>query len=73
MNVEIENDIPIPPKGTPIPRTEPGRVAMTMGVGQSVICRTVCEYDTVRTMLKRLGGRYTSRKMDGGWRVWRIG
>jgi hypothetical protein len=70
--VKIEDDIPIPPiKGRP--RTEFGRLLRSLKIGQSVLCDSEAQKDVARNVIIVNGGKYTTRKVDGGWRVWRVG
>lgn len=77
----IEDAIPIPPKdtardtavrGSP---TELSKAFLDMRVGQSLFSRTIDRY-TMTNRYSRVsysyGHHFTSRKMDGGVRVWRI-
>ena len=65
----IDKNIPISKRCGP--RTELGRLAREMEVGDSVLCATERERDSLRWTLHDLGRVYASRKVDGGWRVWR--
>jgi hypothetical protein len=78
--IAIERGIPIPgPKKAVGPRTPITRAAATMAVGESIFCDTLAERDSVRQLVRRLGGQSVSRKManevtsENGYRVWRIG
>ncbi len=67
----IEDDVPIPPKFLS-PRTPAGRAALKLKCGQSVLCPTDAERYNALQAIKRSGGKYQSRKVEGGWRVWRV-
>lgn len=67
---EIETGVPVPPRSGP--RTVMGKLAAKMKNGESLLCQSEQELEVVRTAIRRLGGKYQQRKMDGGWRVWRI-
>lgn len=68
--MEIESGIPIPKRCSP--RTAVSKAATRMKIGESILCETETELGNVIRIIKRLGGHYCQRKMDGGWRVWRI-
>lgn len=76
----VEDGIPIPPKdtsrqvavkGSP---TELTQAFLGMRVGQSLFSKTIDRY-TLTNRYTRVsydyGHKFTSRKMDGGVRVWR--
>lgn len=42
-----------------------------MEVGESLLCATESQRDSVRRTLYDLGRKCVSRKVEGGWRVWR--
>lgn len=75
MSVTVEDDVPIPPPGyrSGRPRTEAAKKASTMKVGQCATCETENEFAIMRTTIRKLGGRYTTRKLGDKWRIWRIG
>lgn len=64
----IESGIPIPQDRC---RTEAGREAKQMRVGDSRLCASVGERDAVRKRIYEMGGKCLTRKVDGGFRVWR--
>ncbi len=66
----IEKGIPIPPKkyhGGP--KRGPGHA---MEIGDSILFATRKEANNVAVALGRAGKKGSQRKVDGGWRVWRI-
>lgn len=69
--MEIEKCIPLP-EGRNGPRTEASKTAYRMVKGDSVLCNTHSEVETVVATIRVLGGRACRRKTDGGWRVWRV-
>lgn len=70
---EIESNIPIPEKrGNSGPRTEAGRRAAAMKIGDSVFCENDVEYHRLRTLLCRGGRKSKSARENGGIRVWRV-
>lgn len=74
MTVTVEDDVPIPPpRRRGRPRSEASRRAADLRVGQRAVCETEGEFHVVRETIKKLGGRYTSRKIGEKWYVWRIG
>jgi hypothetical protein len=70
--MKIEDNIPIPERKYGRPRTEAAKAAWQMKVGQCVLCKTLTEYERVRQVINRNGGKYVSRRGDEGWRIWRI-
>jgi hypothetical protein len=73
--VRIERNVPIPPAKRGAcgrPRCQATLLAEKLQVGESVLCGSSTEYDTMRARLQRLGRKYVSRKMRDGWRVWRV-
>jgi hypothetical protein len=62
-------------KGVPIPapiRRGLSEIARRMEPGDSVMCETEANADTVRRVLSKYGVKGAKRKIDGGWRVWRL-
>lgn len=78
--MEIENGIPIPPRGGSLgrPRTQHGEDARKLKVRQSLWFEDHGRADTARTTIYKLGGKSQMRKMKHettgvmGWRVWRV-
>lgn len=64
----IEANIPLPQDRC---RTEAGREAKRMSVGDSRLCANYNETMLVRKTIYALGGKSCQRKVEGGWRVWR--
>lgn len=80
--MEIEKDVPIPPtqrgecemqgnRGGR-PTTELTRLVRQMKSGDSLLCDSPGHLSMARKTIYTLGGRAVSRKVSGGWRVWRI-
>ena len=67
--MEIETGIPIPVKNWS--GSEFTRTIRALKVGESVLVDTDTKRDHARKIIKSLGGMYATRKMDGGWRIWR--
>lgn len=65
----IEKAIPIPPSKPA--RSEMGRLAKQMQAGESVVVDTPSQRDTLRSLIYRVGGKVVTRKVQGGYRVWR--
>lgn len=71
----IERDIPIPPqrRGTP---GSPVRLAIAeLAVGESrcfVGASRQLIHSTTSDLRRRSGHRYSTRQVDGGFRVWRV-
>lgn len=70
-NISIE-------KGVPIPAFKSagwgkfGKTVHEMEVGDSVLVTGQNDVCNLQTQGRRLGLRMSSRKVEGGWRVWRI-
>lgn len=71
LRVEIEKDIAIPEPYRAGPITDLCKLAYKMKAGESLLCDSLREREIVRGAIKRMGGRACSRKVHGGWRVWR--
>lgn len=73
MSYELSNGIPIPPA---IPGRKPSAetIAMrTMEIGQSFLIEDHDRWQFARAKLSGLRPkRYSIRKVEGGWRVWRV-
>jgi hypothetical protein len=67
---KIERGIPMPAGASP--RGLWGRIAAQMQAGDSVLCPMETNAKTIGGALKKLGHKYSTRKVDGGWRVWRV-
>lgn len=67
--MEIESDIPIP-QACPA-RTRVSKLVRAMKVGDSILVSEEGELSSARKTLVRLGGKPVTRKVEGGWRVWR--
>lgn len=50
-----------------------GRICREMKKGDSIFCATNVEKECARMAIRALGGKYATRKVEGGWRVWRLG
>lgn len=65
-------------EGVPIPRMQScrqssfSRIANKMKEGDSVLCDSETDASKVRLALYGFGGRAVVRKVEGGWRVWRV-
>jgi hypothetical protein len=75
----FERDIPIPAQHRPGGHgngIEPGRLVLGMTVGDSVFLPTVQHYETFRKQFQRnakpRGWKLVTRKVEGGWRAWRV-
>lgn len=66
--MEIESGVEIPDRT----RSEAGKAARKMKVNDSLHCESLAQMETVRATIRRLGGKAATRKMDRGWRVWRV-
>lgn len=66
----IEKGIPIPPQ----PKHKGGKPRAEwnfMDVGDSVLVLSVSRASNYLTAFRKLGRKGTTRKVEGGWRVWR--
>lgn len=72
--VLIEDGVPIPPpRRAGRPKTPMACAAERLKIGQSIVCESWESFNVARERIKKLGGRYTSRKLGGElWRIWRI-
>lgn len=72
--MKIEQNIPIPNRafGPGRKMSEEGKIALKMKPGDSIFCPTETEYYRVTSVLRRRKLAYTQRKIEGGYRVWRI-
>ena len=69
--MKIEKGVPIPAVGASRVRP-PGQIAEKMEAGDSVLCDAESIAHRVRYSLINRGHKATMRKVEGGWRVWRI-
>lgn len=70
--LKIDKNVPVPPmKGKP--RTTVGKLVRDMQTGDSIPCESEQEKEAVRSCMVHVGYKYATRKVDGGWRVWRVG
>ena len=69
--MQIEDGIPLPPPRNKTARTEAGRMARQLKVGQSLLVDTESDMECARHAVRACGGKAETRKTDGGWRVWR--
>ena len=65
--MQIEKNIPVPPA-----RRSKIEIVSDMNIGDSVLCETYEQAMSLRDALRYRGLKYTTRKMDDGWRVWRL-
>ena len=74
MTVTIEHDVPLPTRGFSggRPMSEEAQLSLKMRPGDSIFCPTERIYFRVTTVLRRRKLAYTARKVEGGYRVWRI-
>lgn len=70
--MKIDDAVPIPPRPPRKPTTEAGALGRKLKKGQSVLCKTVTERETIRSAIKRGGGSYCTRIEGDGWRIWRV-
>lgn len=68
--MNIESGVPIPPAD--YRRSAFADLVRSMKVNQSILVDSYARRDHARKIIRSLGGRYVSRKVEGGWRVWRI-
>ena len=73
MQLQIEHNIPIPAinKGTGRAMSEETRLALKMKPGDSILCPTGRIYMRIISALRSRSLSYVSRKVEGGYRVWR--
>jgi hypothetical protein len=70
----MENGEEIIERGIPIPPRKNISILSKMEVGDSVLMK-ICEntvYTKIRRAVQDSGYKFTTRKMDGGYRVWRV-
>lgn len=74
--MEIEQGIPVPRKKTGRPeRRGIMTLLRSMAIGDSIFIENVGHSDTsgrITRVRQQQGGRFTSRSINGGIRVWRI-
>lgn len=70
----IEDGIPIPTIQEVLaqPRTRAGLTASLLEVGQSTVCETQSEFNTIRRYLSGKKRKCRSIKTASGWRIWRV-
>ena len=64
-------------KGIPLPKAYGSRslyrkTAEKMNEGDSVLCDNEAAASGLRAYLGRMGFKSAQRKVDGGWRVWKL-
>ena len=64
-------------KGIPMPERRSGwgkfgNTVREMEVGDSVLVTERGDVPNLQASARRIGLRMTSRKVEGGWRVWRV-
>jgi hypothetical protein len=67
--VEIDRDIPPPPKVYGRPQKWP---VHKLKIDESVFCDSANEAFSVRHQIRKLGGKSVMRKQFGGYRIWRV-
>lgn len=70
MNYKIDKNIPIPMKGCGVSETK--ELFKRMEVGDSVVVKSAAEIAKIYYCARRLSGGIVSRKVKGGFRVWRV-
>ncbi len=65
----IEKDIPIPEKNS---RSRYASIVMAWGVNDSVLCETEAQGSCLRSAAINRGQKVKTRKVEGGWRLWRV-
>ena len=69
--MEIESGIPLP--ALQVARSELGRLARRMEIGQSVLCADMDEALKMREAIRSAKGKAALRAQPGGrYRVWRV-
>lgn len=71
IGMEIEKGIPVPPSMSG-GNSEFARLIRAMEPGDSVLLTTVEKKEHARQVMRSKGRKYASRKVAGGWRVWRV-
>ena len=73
MELKIEQNIPLPVININTGRamSDETRVALKMKPGDSVLCPTAKIYKRIVTALRNRKLSYASRRVEGGYRVWR--
>lgn len=66
----VERGIPIPPKCERA--SEFCKTVRGMKPDESILVDTSHKMDHARKIIKALGGKSVTRKVEGGWRIWRI-
>lgn len=66
--MKIESGIPLPNLRDP----RFLKIAKEMRGGDSVLCKTASDAESLKFAIRKTGHKASQRKMDGGWRVWRM-
>jgi uncharacterized protein (DUF2249 family) len=69
--MEIEKGIPIPPRRQ-YGNWAASRKAGDMKPGDSMLCESERDANNLRSFMRHRGWKYCQRKVEGGWRVWRL-
>jgi hypothetical protein len=74
MELKIEQNVPIPAinKATGRTMSEETRLALKMKPGDSIFCPTGRIYMRIVSAMRNRKLAYATRKVDGGYRVWRV-
>ena len=73
IEVPIERGIPIPPLAKKARSFCPMRLAMMkIQIGESILCKTEGSYQSATRSAQRVGIKVTARRVEEGWRLWRI-
>jgi hypothetical protein len=74
MTLKIEHNIPLPTNGFGggRPMSEETYIALKMKPGDSILCPTERIYMRIVNTFRRRKIVFTSRKVEGGYRVWRV-
>jgi hypothetical protein len=65
--MQIEKNVPVPPSGR-----SKIEIINDMEIGDSVFCDRYENAMSLRDALRYRGFKYTTRKVNNGWRVWRL-
>lgn len=71
-HLQIDRDIPIPMKRAGRQLSAHAILADQMQVGDSILCETRGQFDTVRKRMWLNGKKSRSIRVDGKWRIWRV-
>jgi hypothetical protein len=72
LGLRIDRDIPIPTKRTGRQLSPHAVLADQMQVGDSILCETRGQFDTVRKRLWFNGKKSRSVRVESKWRIWRV-